>query len=79
MFIKKMLRDKEFLSLLLTLAIPIALQNLLSSSLAIIDNLMIGRLGDIAVGAVGVSAQIAQLINISLFGITSGGTIFAAQ
>lgn len=79
MFIKKMLRDKEFWSLILTLAVPIALQNLLSSSLAIVDNLMIGRLGDIAVGAIGVSAQIAQLVNISLFGITSGGTIFAAQ
>ncbi|MBQ3074615.1 MAG: MATE family efflux transporter, partial [Clostridia bacterium] len=79
MFIKKMLWDKEFWKSILTLAIPIALQNLLSSSLAIIDNLMIGRLGDIAVGAVGVSAQIAQLVNIFLFGITSGGTIFAAQ
>jgi len=62
-----------------TLAIPIALQNLLSSSLAIVDNLMVGKLGDISVASVGVSAQIAQLVNIFLFGITSGGTIFAAQ
>ncbi len=65
--------------MVLALALPIALQNLLSSSLAMVDNLMIGRLGDIAVGAVGVSAQIAQLVNIFLFGITSGGTIFVAQ
>lgn len=65
--------------MILALALPIALQNLLSSSLAMVDNLMIGRLGDIAVGAVGVSAQIAQLVNIFLFGITSGGTIFVAQ
>ncbi len=79
MFIQKMLQDRKFWKWILTLAIPIALQNLLSSSLAIIDNLMIGRLGDIAVGAVGICAQIAQLVNISLFGITSGGTIFAAQ
>lgn len=79
MFIKKMLKDKEFWHLILALALPIALQNLLSSALAMVDNLMIGRLGDIAVGAVGVSAQIAQLVNIFLFGITSGGTIFVAQ
>ena len=79
MFIKKMLKDKEFWHSILALALPIALQNLLSSSLAMVDNLMIGRLGDIAVGAVGVSAQIAQLVNIFLFGITSGGTIFVAQ
>lgn len=79
MFIKKMFRDRDYWQFVFSLAIPIALQNLLSSSLAIIDNLMIGRLGDIAVGAVGVSAQVAQLVNIFLFGITSGGTIFAAQ
>ena len=52
--------------MVLTLAIPIALQNLLSSSLAIIDNLMVGKLGDISVASVGVSAQIAQLVNIYL-------------
>ena len=74
-----MIKDKLFWKTVLSLALPIALQNLLSSSLAIIDNLMIGQLGDIAVGAVGVSAQIAQMINIFLFGITAGGTVFAAQ
>ncbi len=77
--IRNMLKDRKFWKTILSLAIPIALQNLLSSSLAIVDNLMIGRLGDIAVGAVGVSAQVAQLINVSLFGVTAGGTVFGAQ
>lgn len=79
MFIVKMIKDRVFWRTVLSLALPIALQNLLSSSLAIIDNLMIGQLGDIAVASVGVSAQIAQMINIFLFGITAGGTVFAAQ
>ena len=52
----------------LTLALPIAFQNLLSSSLSIVDNVMIGGLGDIAVAAVGEAAQVAFLINIFLFG-----------
>ena len=79
MFLKSMLTDRRFWKSTLALALPIALQNLLSSSLAIIDNLMIGQLGDIAVGAIGVSAQVSQLINIFLFGLTAGGTVFAAQ
>ena len=79
MFIQSMLQDRRFWRSTLTMALPIALQNLLSSSLSIIDNIMIGRLGDIAVGAVGQAAQVAFLVNIFLFGLTAGGAVFAAQ
>lgn len=79
MFFKSMFRDRAFWRSALVLALPIALQNLLSSSLSIIDNVMIGQLGDIAVGAVGEAAQVALLINIFLFGVTAGGAVFAAQ
>lgn len=79
MFIRSMFKDRTFWKTLVALALPIALQNLLSSSLAIVDNVMIGQLGDIAVGAVGQSAQVAFLVNIFLFGLTSGGAVFAAQ
>lgn len=75
----KELSDKTFWRLTLTLALPIALQNLLSSSLAIIDNVMIGKLGDTAVAAVGEGAQIAFLVNLVIFGACSGGSVFAAQ
>lgn len=78
-WLREMFRDRAFFKTVLSFAIPIALQNLLSSSLAIIDNVMIGQLGDIPVGAVGVAAQIAQLVNICIFGVTAGGTVFAAQ
>ncbi len=71
--------DRVFWKLTLTLALPIALQNLLSSSLAIIDNVMIGKLGDTAVAAVGEGAQIAFLVNLVIFGACSGGSVFAAQ
>ena len=39
MFFRNMMRDKAFWKTLLSLAIPIILQQLLASSLAIIDNL----------------------------------------
>jgi len=74
-----MFSDKNFWRTTLTLALPIALQNLLSSSLSIIDNIMIGALGDSSIAAVGEAAQVAFLFNISMFGICSGGSVFAAQ
>lgn len=79
MFLKKMMSDKVFWKTMLSLAIPIVLQQLLSSSLAMVDNLMVGRLGDIPVAAVGQAAQAAQLINLFFIGICSGGAVFAAQ
>ena len=48
-------RDKEFQSRMLHLAVPMALASILSSSLQIVDTLMIAMLGDIAVAAVGIA------------------------
>lgn len=79
MFLKRMLRDNVFWKTLISLAVPIILQQLLTSCLAIVDNLMVGQLGDIAVAAVGQSAQVAQLVNLFFVGICSGGAVFAAQ
>ena len=79
MFFKRMFKDRAFWTVTLTLAIPIALQNLLSSSLSLVDSIMVGKLGDIALSAVGEAAQVANLHNVCIFGICSGGTVFAAQ
>ena len=40
------------------IALPIALQSLIGSSLNLIDNLMVGSLGELQLNAVGVSVQI---------------------
>ena len=40
----KILEDKVFLKAMLTLAIPIALQNLITTSLNLVDTLMMGKL-----------------------------------
>ncbi len=79
MFLRRMLHDKVFWKTMISLAVPIILQQLLTSCLAIVDNVMVGQLGDIAVAAVGQSAQVAQLINLFFVGICSGGAVFAAQ
>ena len=58
---------------------PIALQSLIASSLNLIDNLMIGGLGELALNAVGVSAQFFFIFWMLVFGFTSGNATFMAQ
>lgn len=74
-----LIKDKKFMTTMIRLASPIMVQYLIFSSLGLVDGLMIGQLGDGAVAAVGVANQIFFLVNLLLFGITSGTAIFIAQ
>lgn len=77
--IKEMIKDKLFFKMLFTLAIPIVLQNLISSSLNMIDTLMIGRLGEGEIAAVGLANQLFLLIMVGLTGLCAGAGVFISQ
>ena len=70
----KFLKDKEFLKGMLAIAIPVSLQNLISSSLNMIDTLMISNLGQSSIAAVGLANQIFFLYILLTFGINSGSS-----
>ena len=74
-----MIKDKELLRKVMYIAVPIALQNLISSSVNFADVFMIGKLGESSLAAVGLSNQISFLLNLLLFGITSGAGVMTAQ
>ena len=61
------------------IAVPIIVQNLILSSLNLIDVAMIGRLGSSSIASVGLANQYFFLLNLLLFGIASGSSIFTAQ
>lgn len=71
--------DRDLLRRALTIALPIMLQELLISSFSLVDTLMIGQLGSNALAAVGYGASWNSLINVLVFGLTSGSAIFFAQ
>ena len=71
--------DKNFLRCMLPLALPIALQNLLMCSFRIVDTLMIGQLGDVAIAAVGLAGQVSFLVELIAFGFAAGASVFIAQ
>lgn len=60
-------------------AVPIALQSLIASSLNLVDNLMIGGLGELALNAVGVSIQMFVVFWLLVYGFSSGAATFIAQ
>ena len=77
--VSKYLGDKPFWNITLKLALPIAIQNMLTSSFALIDTLMVSKLGDIALSSVGMAGQFSWLLNLVSFGLCSGMSVFASQ
>jgi len=77
--LKSFFTDREYYHLLVIFALPLALQNLIISSLNMVGVVMIGQLGETAVAAVGLAAQIFFLLQLVLFGINSGASMFTAQ
>ncbi|MDX9864590.1 MAG: MATE family efflux transporter, partial [Anaerolineaceae bacterium] len=71
--------DREFYKTLARIAIPIALQQLVTSSVNLLDVLMVGQMGEVSIAALGLSNQVFFLMTIILFGASSGMAIFSAQ
>ena len=70
---------KGFFTSLVAIAMPISLQALLQNLVNMLDTVMIGRIGSVEIAAVGLGNQIFFILNMILFGITSGGAVFIAQ
>jgi len=77
--LQKYFGDKPFWRDILRLALPIALQNLLMSSFSLVDTIMVGQLGDVSLAAVGMAGQWNWLMNLVLFGFSSGSAVFISQ
>jgi len=61
------------------LALPVILTNLLQSLVDVIDVLMVGRIGPIAIAAVGMSSAIRMLILVMLLSVAAGAMTLIAQ
>lgn len=72
-------RDKSFYRSLLALAIPVALQNLITFAVNFADNLMVSSLGDAAVSGVFMGNQIQTFLQMFSGGIEGAILILAAQ
>ena len=70
---------KSFYKKFFLLMLPMALKELISSLVNLIDTIMVGQLGDNAIAAVGIGNQFYFIFNVFLFGISCGAGVFASQ
>ena len=72
-------KDKDFYRLMIAIALPITLQNLIASSVNMLDTLMITSLGEESLAAVGLANQVFFFYGVTVFGLATGSSIFIAQ
>ena len=79
MRLSRYLGDKPFWRVAGRLALPIALQNVLTSSFVLVDTMMVSRLGDLTLSSVGMAGQWAWFAVLLAFGLCSGLSVFVSQ
>ena len=72
-------KDRSFYRSLVTLAVPISLQNLVTFAVSFADNVMIGSLEDDAISGVYIGGQLQSVLQMFVGGIEGAILILAAQ
>lgn len=72
-------RDRRFYRLLFSIALPIAVQNLITFMVSMVDTLMVGTLGEIQLSAVSIANNLFFVLTILMFGLAGGSNIMISQ
>ena len=76
---KKFIGDRQFYRRILYLAVPMIIQNAITSFVSFLDNIMVGQIGTEQMSGVAIVNQLMFVFNICIFGGVSGAGIFSAQ
>lgn len=72
-------RDKNFYRLLIGIALPIAVQNLITFMVSMVDTMMVGALGETQLSAVAIANNLFFVLTILMFGLAGGSNIMISQ
>ena len=72
-------RGPQFYRQVAALALPIVLQNLITSTLAMADTFMVGLLGELPMAAVALANIPLFMVQMFIFGVQSGATVLFSQ
>ncbi|MEG0177545.1 MATE family efflux transporter [Anaerorhabdus sp.] len=79
MNLSKYIGDKAFMRTAILVGVPLMLQQLITGSVNLVDNLMVGQLGDAAIGGVAAVNRFYIIAQYGTNGIVAAGSIFIAQ
>ena len=74
-----MRENKNFYKLVLSLVIPMALQNLINVAVQSADVIMLSKLNQDALSGASLGGQVLFILNLIFFGLTSGASVLTAQ
>lgn len=77
--LKHYLGNRAFYRRILTIAIPIVIQNGITNFVSLLDNIMVGQVGTVPMSGVSIANQLLLVFNLCIFGATAGAGIFTAQ
>ena len=77
--LKKYIGDRAFLRRVLLVALPIMVQNAITTFVSLLDNVMVGQVGTEQMSGVAIVNGILFVFNMCIFGAVSGPGIFTAQ
>ena len=75
----RIIGDKAFYLMVLSIALPIMVQNGITNFVNLLDNVMVGRIGTEEMSGVSIANQLIFVFNLCIFGTVSGAGIFGAQ
>lgn len=75
----KFFGTRQFYKLALAVAVPLMMQQLITSSVNLVDNLMVGQLGDAALGGVAAVNRFYIIATYGTNGVLAAAAIFIAQ
>lgn len=78
-FLNTVIGDRAFYRRVVSILVPIVIQNTLTNAVSLVDNVMVGSIGTLQMSAVAVVNQLLFVFNLCIFGGLSGAGIFTAQ
>ncbi len=77
--LRKYIGDRAFYRRVIAVALPIIIQNGIANFVSLLDNIMVGQVGQIPMSGVAIVNQLLFVFNLCVFGAISGAGIFTAQ
>ena len=77
--IKDLFRDHDFLKRTWQIVLPVTIQQMLAMLTNMVDNVMIGSLGETEIGGVGLASKVFFVVCLAVFGVSSGMSVLSAQ
>lgn len=71
--------NKKYMRMMLGIALPIALQNLINFAVNLMDTVMLGQLGEMPLAASSLANQVFFVVTLVVYGIGGGANVLVSQ